>query len=130
MQRITRIYALAGIGLALAAAQAVEGFMYLGDARYLSLLLFMAAVVGVLACLKMTRDNCFESRFGLAVIAMSTVVGHALSRAAGLPGSAADPWSGSHGVLSVISLAVALVMLLLLLPRFFSSYGGGSRPPV
>lgn len=130
MQHLSRPRVLALTALILAAVQAVTGVQYLRDAPYLSLLLFLASFFGVLASAKLWRDNCFESRFGLAMIAASTVIGHVLSLTLGVPGSALEPWSGIDGVLSGISLAVAALVLAMLLPRFFSNYtpAGGGAP--
>ncbi|WP_309124544.1 hypothetical protein [Arthrobacter sp.] len=131
MLRLPRPRVLALTSLTLAAVQAVTGAQYLSDAPYLSLLLFLASFFGILGSAKLWRDNCFESRFGLAMIAGSTVVGHALSLTLGLPGSALNPWSGVSAILSAISLAVALLVLAMLLPRFFSNYAqAGSEAPV
>lgn len=131
MTHLSRPRVLAVIALVLAAVQTVEGVKYLGDAQYLSVLLFLAAFFGALASVKMWRDNCFESRFGLGMIALSTVVGHGLSFSAGLPGSSVDAWSGGHAVLGSVSLAAATAVLVLLLPRFFQdATKTGCRPPV
>lgn len=122
MQHLSRPRMLALTALTMASVQAVTGGHYLPDAPYLSLLLFLASFFGVLASAKLWRDNCFESRFGLAMIAVSTVVGHILSLTLGLPGSALEPWVGVNAVLGATSFAAALLVLCMLLPRFFSNY--------
>lgn len=130
MPHLSRPRVLASTSLTLAVVQAAAGVQYLGDAPYLSLLLFLASFFGLLASAKLWRDNCFESRFGLAMIAASTVVGHVLSLTIGLPGSAFEPWAGIDAVLSAMSLGIALLVLAMLLPRFFSNYtpAGGGAP--
>lgn len=122
---------LAAIGLILATVQAIEGVSYLSDAEYLSVLLFMAAFFGGLAGLKMWCDNCFGSRFALAMVAASVIVGHVLSLTAGLPGSTLRTWTGAHGAIGFISLAAALIILVMMLPHSFrSTTGTGSESPV
>ena len=131
MGTVSRPRVLAVTAFVLAGVQTVEGFKYLGDAQYLSVLLFLASFFGALASVKLWRDNCFESRFTLAMIALSTVAGHLLSLTAGLPGSALEAWSGVNAALGFTSLTAALLILLMLLPRFFSNYTKmDSRPPV
>ncbi|MHA7173083.1 hypothetical protein [Arthrobacter monumenti] len=110
---------MASAALALAAVQAIEGVRYLDDAQYLSVLLFMASFLGVLASLKMWRGNSFGSRFTLAVIAVAAIVGHTLSLIVGLPGSTMDPWTSGQGLFDVVALATAIVILVVLLPHFF-----------
>lgn len=122
---------LALTAFVLAAIQVVEGVKYFADVQYLSVLLILAAFFGVLASVKLWRDNCFESRFALAMIALCTVAGHGLSLSAGLPGSDLQAWTGANAVLGFISLAAALLILLMLLPRFFSDHSKVSGgPPV
>lgn len=119
MRQLSRRAVLAPAGLALAVIQCIEGLRYLGDTQYLSLLLLLSAGFGALASVKLYRDYCFECRFSLALISLSTVAGHALSSMFGLPGSAADPWAGTHAVLGALSLVLAVLILVLLLPRLF-----------
>lgn len=115
------------VALLLGAAQAIAGALYLQDVPYLSLLLFLAALFCVLGSAKLWRDNCFESRFGLAIVAVSTIAGHILSLTIGLPGSQLQPWSGLNAILSIASLALAVLLLFLLLPHLFS--GDAPEPP-
>lgn len=106
--------------LLLGAAQTIAGVLYLDDAPYLAVLLFLAAFLCVLGSAKLKRDNCFESRFVLSTVAASTVAGHILSLTLGLPGSQMDTWSGPNTVLSVASVAVALLLLVFVLPHLFT----------
>ncbi|MBE0009766.1 MULTISPECIES: hypothetical protein [unclassified Arthrobacter] len=127
MSVIFRAPVVTAIALLLGTAQAIAGVLYLGDAPYLSVLLFLAALFCVLGSAKLWRDNCFESRFGLAIVAVSSIAGHILSLTVGLPGSQFQPWSGLNAILSIVSLALAVLLLGLLLPHLFS--GGDSQPP-
>lgn len=128
MPALFRPPVVTAIALLLGTAQAIAGVLYLQDAPYLSLLLFLAALLCVLGSAKLWRDNCFESRFGLAIVAVSTIAGHVLSLTVGLPGSQLQPWSGLNAILSVASLALAVVLLCLLLPHLFSG-GAPDSPP-
>lgn len=123
MRYLSRTRGLALTALILATVQTIEAVRYLGEAQYLSVLLFMAAFFAALASLKIWRDNCFGSRFTLAIIAAFVVVGHTLSLTAGLPGSMMNTRTGGHGTFGFISVAMAIVILGMLLPHFFRNYG-------
>ncbi len=119
MQHIPGIRIPTVFGFVLAGVHGSQGALHLADAHYLSLLFFLASLLCLLATVKMVRDNCFESRFGLVTIALTTLVGHTLSLTAGLPGSAASAWAGGHLVLGAISVLASVALLALLLPHLF-----------
>ncbi|WP_323960552.1 hypothetical protein GC088_03460 [Arthrobacter sp. JZ12] len=119
----------AGLGLAL--IQAIEGLRFLRDTQYLSLLLLVFGILAAAASLKLWRNYCFGCRIVLALISVATVIGHLLSLTVGLPGTVADAWMGSNAVLGVISVALGLLIMVLLLPRFFHPRPDtNARPPV
>lgn len=123
MARPFRVPLVAATALLLGAAQGIAGVLYLDDAPYLAVLLFLAALLCVLGSAKLKRDNCFESRFVLSTVAASTVAGHILSLTLGLPGSQLHTWSGPNTVLSVASVALALALLVFVLPHLFTDCG-------
>ena len=110
--------------LLLAVAHVAHAWVQFADTAYLAVLSGFAATLGIVGVVWLCRGNYVESRLVTAAVAMSTLVGHLLVTAVGLPGR---PEATSPSLLEIVIVALACSTLLLLV---LSSSRSRSQPPI
>ena len=78
---------------------------------WVGVLVGAVVVVGTLGGAKLWRDNCFESRLVVVVLAIGTATCQTLASTVGAPGGHAAHWRAT--ALLVVALSVAIPLLVL-----------------
>ncbi|WP_374970613.1 hypothetical protein [Terrabacter sp. BE26] len=78
---------------------------------WVGVLVGAVVIAGALAGAKLWRDNCFESRLVVVVLALSTATCQTLASTVGAPGGHAAHWRAT--AVLVVALAVAIPLLLI-----------------
>ncbi|MEW1952847.1 hypothetical protein [Terrabacter sp. NPDC080008] len=103
----SRLAGVLSVGLALT----VGGLRSGGEpAPWVVVLVGAVVLAGTAAGVKLWRDNCFESRLVVVVLAVLTAAGQTLASTVGAPGGEGAHWRAT--AVLVVALAVAIPILV------------------